>query len=299
MFYNAHNEFTWQNTVLLAPLVETDDDDTVKRKMAVTATYLDIWPMRWAVNYIRVGYSSVSYAMWLLCRDIRRKTLPELVAILIEKLALDDVTFDGSVAKGRNGINGFALNQHSRRYVYHLLARLTAATEAGSGRGDSFQALVDRSAKNPFDIEHIWADDYPAVESVFATAQEFHEWRNHVASLLLLPADVNRSLQDRKFADKRPHYAKQNFYAASLDASAYVHQPQFTQFIEQHSVPFQPCETFGKAEQLARRNVVAALVSDVWSPGRLHAAAAQTIPVTPPASANVASTVAAGLELNG
>jgi len=52
------------------PSVETDDDETVRRKMAVTATYLDIWLMRRAVNYIRVGYSSVSYAMWLLCRDI-------------------------------------------------------------------------------------------------------------------------------------------------------------------------------------------------------------------------------------
>ena len=50
--------------MLLAPLVETDDDETVRRKLAVTATYLDIWLMRRAVNYIRVGYSSVSYAMW-------------------------------------------------------------------------------------------------------------------------------------------------------------------------------------------------------------------------------------------
>ena len=53
------------------------------------------------------------------------------------------------------------------------------------------------------------------------------DWRNHVASLLLLPADVNRSLQAKPFDQKRVHYAKQNFYAASLDASAYQHQPQF------------------------------------------------------------------------
>lgn len=68
VYYNAHNDFTWQNTVLLASLIETDDDETVDRKLAVTATYLDIWLMRRVVNYVRVGYSSVSYAMWLLCR---------------------------------------------------------------------------------------------------------------------------------------------------------------------------------------------------------------------------------------
>ena len=38
VYYNAHNDFTWQSTVLLAPLVETDDADTVRRKLAVTAT---------------------------------------------------------------------------------------------------------------------------------------------------------------------------------------------------------------------------------------------------------------------
>ena len=63
VFYNAHNEFTWQSTVLLAPLVPSDDAETVRKKIAATATYLDIWIMRRAVNYIRVGYSSASSAM--------------------------------------------------------------------------------------------------------------------------------------------------------------------------------------------------------------------------------------------
>ncbi|BEV72975.1 DUF262 domain-containing protein [Paludibacterium sp. THUN1379] len=274
IYYNAHNDFTWQSTVLLAPLIETDDDETVRRKLAVTATYLDIWLMRRVVNYIRVGYSSVSYAMWLLCRDIRRKSLPELVAILSEKLANDDVTFAGSPTKGRIGIQGLGLNQFSRRYIYHLLARLTAATEAGSGGMDSFDKLVDRSAKNPFDIEHIWADDFAVVNTLFATEQEFQEWRNHVASLLLLPADVNRSLQDKPFVQKRPHYVKQNFYAASLDESAYIHQPQFKQFAEKYKLPFQAFAEFTKAEQLARRELVASLVDMIWSPSRLQEAAA-------------------------
>lgn len=274
VYYNAHNDFTWQSTVLLAPLVETDDDETVRRKMAVTATYLDIWLMRRAVNYIRVGYSSVSYAMWLLCRDIRRKPLAELVPILQQKLAEDEVTFTGSAAKGRTGIQGLGLNQFSRRYIYHLLARITEATERGAGRTESFDKLVNREVKNPFDIEHIWADDFEAVKALFATEAEFVEWRNHVASLLLLPADVNRSLQAKPFDQKRPHYAKQNFYAASLDASAYQHQPQFQQFAAANQLPFKAFDSFTKEEQLARRDLVATLVELVWSPDRLKQAAA-------------------------
>jgi hypothetical protein len=271
VFYNAHNDFTWQNTVLLAPLIETDDDATVRRKLAVTATYLDIWLMRRAVNYIRVGYSSVSYAMWLLCRDIRRKTVDELVNILEKKLAEDDVTFAGSAAKGRTGIYGLGLNQFSRRYIYHLLARITEATEAGAGRNESFDKLVDREIKNPFDIEHIWSSNLAGeVTADFGTQEEFQEYRNHVASLLLLPADVNRSLQDKPFVQKQAHYAKQNFYAASLDSSAYQHQPQFLRFATENTLPFKAFGKFTKNEHLARRELVAALVDRVWSPQRLH-----------------------------
>jgi uncharacterized protein with ParB-like and HNH nuclease domain len=272
VYYNAHNDFTWQSTVLLAPLIETDDDETVRRKMAVTATYLDIWIMRRAVNYIRVGYSSVSYAMWLLCRDIRRKSLDELVTVLEQKLAEDDVTFAGSTVKGRTGIEGLGLTQFSRRYIYHLLARITEATEAGAGRTESFDKLVNREVKNPFDIEHIWAEDFNAVKSLFANEPEFKQWRNHVASLLLLPADVNRSLQDKTFDKKRIHYSKQNFYAASLDASAYQHQPQFLQYASVQQLPFKAFDQFNKEAQQARRELLTALVELVWSPSRLKEA---------------------------
>jgi hypothetical protein len=273
IYYNAHNDFTWQGTVLLASLVETDDDETVRRKLAVTATYLDIWLMRRAVNYIRVGYSSVAYAMWLLCRDIRRKPLDELVSILEQKLAEDDVTFTGSPAKGRKGIEEFGLNQFSRRYIYHLLARITEATEIGAGRTESFDKLIDRDRKNPFDIEHIWADDFDAVKTIFANEAEFADWRNQVASLLLVPADVNRSLQDKPFTEKKAHYAKQNFWAASLDASTYQHQPKFCNFAADNNLPFKAFQHFTKAEQSERRELLTKLVEMVWSPSRLEKAA--------------------------
>ena len=271
LFYNAHNDFTWQPTVLLAPLVVGDDDETVRRKLAATATFLDIWVMRRASNYIRVGCSSVSYAMWSLCRDIRGKSLEQLVATLRDKLEADavDVSFDGSTSRNRHGITELALNQFSRRYIYHLLARLTAFTEIGAGKPDPFATYVDRSGSNSLDIEHIWADNYAAFTDEFPTAQEFHEWRDRVAGLLLLPADVNRSLQDKPFEEKAPTYRGQNFFAASLTEGAYRHQPQFSAFGERTMLPFKPCEHFGKAEQVERRQLVLALANEVWSPTRL------------------------------
>ncbi|WP_442755890.1 DUF262 domain-containing protein [Methylocystis sp. JAN1] len=271
VFYNAHNEFTWQNTVLLAPLDPADNDDTVRRKLAATATYLDIWLMRRAANYIRVGYSSTAYAMFLLCRDIRRKPLEGLVAILKSKLEADDVSFVGAPSRGRRGIDGLGLNQFSRRYIYHMLARLTAHIEAQSGRPDLFDQYVDRERANPCDIEHIWADDYDRYKSVFPTREEFHTARDNVAALLLLPADVNRSLQDKDYVDKVVVYARQNLYAASLSGAAYEHQPQFKEFRARSGLPFKPYGTFGKAEQAERTALVKALANDIWSTIRLDA----------------------------
>lgn len=271
VFYNAHNEFTWQNTVLLAPLRVTDDTDTVKRKLGVTASYLDIWLMRRTVNYIRVGYSSTSYAMWLLCKEIRGLSLENLVQILTDKLAADDVTFEGSPTRDRYGISDLRLNQFSRRYIYHLLARVTAYTEVGAGKPDLFPHYVDRNLPNPCDIEHIWADKYEQFAGEFESADDFQRARNHVGGLLLLPADVNRSYQDKVYEEKAPQYVHQNFYAATLTAPAYINQPKFIAFMNVQQLPFKPYASFRKSEQMERRQLVAALVKRVWAPERLKA----------------------------
>jgi uncharacterized protein with ParB-like and HNH nuclease domain len=272
VFYNAHNDFTWQPTVLLAPLTVDDDDETVRRKLAATATYLDIWLMRRTVNYIRVGYSSVSYAMWRLCRDIRDKPLSGLIDTLKEKLASDDdeITFEGSPSRGRHGISQLGLNQFSRRYIYHLLARLTAYTEMYAGKHDLFDKYVDRTVKNPYDIEHIWPDDFDRYAAIFETRQDFDTQRNDVSALLLLPADVNRSLQDKPFEEKVPHYVKQNLYAASLASTTYQHQPQFKKFIDEQDLPFHPYEHFGTSQQYERSKLVLALANRIWSPELLE-----------------------------
>ena len=270
VFYNAHNGFTLQSTVLLAPLLPGDNEETIRRKIEITAAYLDIWIMRRVTNYIRIGYSSVYYSMHLLSRDIRRKPLGSLVKTLTQKLKADDVTFEGMEAKGRKGIESFGLNQWSRRYVLHLLARLSAFTEVGSGRADLFAEYVSRSRKNPFDIEHIWADDYAPHKKEFATDWEFADCRNNIGSLLLLPADVNRSLQDKTFYMKKKKYASEDFLAASLDDNAYLNQPKFKSFFKNNVLPFKAYDSFGTEEQMERRKLVKALAELMWSPDRLQ-----------------------------
>lgn len=90
-----------------------------------------------------------------------------------------------------------------------------------------------------------------------------------MSALLLLPADVNRSLQAKPFEEKVTHYVKQNLYAASLASSTYQHQPQFKRFIEEENLPFRSYEHFGLEEQEERGKLVLALANRIWSPDRL------------------------------
>ncbi len=270
IFYNAHNDFTWQNTVLLAPLVPSDSPEVIEKKMALTAIYLDIWIMRRVVNYIRVTYSSASYSMFNLCKDIRGKSVGDLTEILSSRLASDEISFDGIPSKERNGIQGLRLNQFSRKYIFHLLARLTSYIEAQSGLPDRFPEYVDRTRKNSYDIEHIWANNRKNYRDIFNDDEDFQRTRDSVAALLLLPADVNRSFQDKTYKEKSLHYAKQNLYAASLTEIIYKHQPQFESFIKRFNLQFEPYTDFGPREQKKRQELVHALVNLIWSPKRLH-----------------------------
>ncbi|MCV4939135.1 hypothetical protein OFC17_30600, partial [Escherichia coli] len=89
---------------------------TIRRKLQVTATYLDIYITRRVVNYVRVAYSSVSYTMFSLIKEIRGKPLSELVTILENRLAADEVNFDGYPARDRHGLSELRLNQFTKRY---------------------------------------------------------------------------------------------------------------------------------------------------------------------------------------
>jgi hypothetical protein len=269
VFYIANNEFTWANTILLAPLELGDSDEIIKEKMNLVATYIDIWLMRRIVNYVRMVYQAVSYPMFVLTKEIRRKPVNELRQILIDRLNEDDISFDSYPSKGRKGIQDFGLNQFSRRYIYHILARITSYIETNSGKPDLFDKYVDRKDKNAVDIEHIWANNYERYKDLFPNNEEFQKNRNHIAGLLLLPADVNRSYQDKTFAEKSPHYAKHNLLAASLTPSAYEHQPQFIAFKERSELPFEAYADFGIDEQNKRRVLIEKLVKKVWSADRL------------------------------
>jgi len=273
VFYNARLDFTLQRTVLLAALNPTDDRNLAITKINTVATYLNIWLMRRAVNFIRNGYSASQYAMFNLCKDIRSKSLDELVDILTQKLNSDDTTFEGAKDGKRLGISDFSLNAFTPKTLYQFLARITAYVEYNSGRPDPFEQLVDRKGKILYDIEHIWANKYEYHKQEFVDEAAFQNKRNLVGALVLLPSDVNRSFQDKQYKDKVPHYAKQNMWAASLTPASYEHQPQFIAFINKYDLDFKVYEEFTPAAIEERSELLLALANIIWSPESIREAA--------------------------
>ncbi len=69
-----------------------------------------------------------------------------------------------------------------------------------------FSIYIARDIKNPFEIEHIWADHYEQHTDEFNTPEEFAQYRNHIGNLILLPSDINRSINDNCYEQKLPVY---------------------------------------------------------------------------------------------
>lgn len=259
--YNAQNNFTLQYPVLLAPLRPDDPEEDILRKVRVAAAYLDIL-IAWRIwNTRAIDYSTMQYAMFLVMRDVRRKSAAEVADILSARLASETETFASNDRFRLHGMNG--------RQIHRLLARMTDYVETRSGMASRYSEYIQRKGKHGYEVEHIWADHPERHEDEFSHASDFEEYRNRIGGPLLLPKSFNASYGDLPYADKREHYLKQNLLAQSLHERAYQHSPGFVRFVRESGLPFKAHPEFKKVDLDARHELYKALAEDIWNPERL------------------------------
>jgi hypothetical protein len=261
--FNAQHNFTLQYPVLLAPLRLEDDEATALRKIRIAAAYLDILINRRIWNWRAIDYSTMQYAMFLVVRDIRGKSAPELAAILQERLAAEAETFAPNDRNDR-----FGLHAMNGPQIHRLLARMTDYVETRSGQASRY-AEYARRGRGGYEVEHIWADHPERHADEFDHPAEFQEYRNRIGGLLLLPKSFNASYNDLPYAQKWDHYYGQNLLAGSLHERAYEHNPGFTRFIADSGLPFRPHADFRKADLDARQALYRRLAEQIWDPDRL------------------------------
>ncbi len=261
--FNARHNFTLQYPVLLAPLTVDDDEASALRKLRVVATWLDILIHRRIWNWRAIDYSTMQYAMFLVMRDIRGKSVQELAGMLRKRLDAESETF---AVNDRNA--SFGLHSMNGPQIHRLLARMTDYLETQSGQASRYAEYAQRGHKG-YEIEHIWADHSELHVDEFEHPSEFAEYRNHIGGLLLLPKSFNASYGDLPYAEKREYYLEQNLLARSLHEQAYDHNPGFRRFIEESGVPFCAHAEFKKVDLDARQDLYRWLAEHIWDPERL------------------------------
>lgn len=263
VYYNGCNNFTLQDVLILSSIRPKDDPDTIDKKIRLVAGYVDIYIARRVVNFKTLSYSSIVYTIFNLMKEIRNKSTNDLAELLKSKAEDMEETFDG--------LKDFYMHQQNRGYVHILLARIIHHIEEKCGIHTDFSVYVDREAKHPFQVEHIWANDYEPHKLEFKNSYEFAEYRNRFGGLLLLPDDFNKSYGKKGYKEKLDGYLGQNVLAKTLHPKWYVTNPSFKKYIEDSGLPFKAySDTFTKAGLDERQELYRLLCEEIWNTNRFE-----------------------------
>lgn len=264
--YNAHNNFTLQRTVLLAPLrkKELNDDATILRKLRIVSSYLDILIARRIWNYQSTAYSTMQSNMFLLIKAIRGKDIDGeggLRDILTRRLEDMKETYDS--------LETFRLHGRNTPRVRYLLARMTDYVETQSGGESHYHEYIKH------EVEHIWANQYEEHEhkNEFENRYEFLDYRDRIGGLLLLPKRFNISYGDLPYTKKHDYYLRENLLAQSLHERAYDRNPGFVKFnneFERNSeLKFEHHSDFKRDDLNKRQALYRELCKQIWNPEKL------------------------------
>lgn len=267
VLYNADRGFTLQYMLLLAPLTPEDSDETATLKVRLMAQFLDILITWRQWNFRSIAYSTMQYAMFLVMREARGLDPQPLARMLHDRLQNETENLETPSSYHQPGI-GLYLHQQNRRALHHILARLTDYVETSSGLPSQYRNYTNAGSTR-YEVEHIWANTPERHQSEFTNPNEFHEHRNRLGGLLLLPKSFNASYGAKPYETKLPHYRSQNLLAGSLHPDTYEHNPGFLSFIRQTDLPFKAHTQFDRADLDERHELYRQIAKRIWNPEKL------------------------------
>ena len=260
VYYNAQLGFTLQPQLLLAPICYEDNWDTIYEKINLVSRFIDLFIIARVTNYKSCDYSTIKNHVFGLTKSIRNTDVESLKSILKEH-------YNAMNYNAEEAIYNFGLNGFTKKYIKHILARITGYIEEQCGVDSNYLSYINYKTKNPFEIEHIICDHYEDFMDEFTDKEEFVRWRNDIGGLLLLHKSINASLNDESYSYKLNSYCSNegNIYTESLGGQAYINNPRFKKFIKENELLFEPYDKFGKEEIEKRNKLVAQLVELVWN----------------------------------
>jgi len=243
--------------LMLAALEPKDSPEIVDAKIDLVARYIETFAVRRSVNFRNFSASSIRYTMYSLVKEIRNKDLPTLRSLLSTKVKEMDCGWDE--------FKNFSMHGTNKRFVKYLLSRITAYMEQGAGITTTFQTYYESPGGKPFEVEHIWADNFEAHTDEFKDKNDFAEWRNSIGALVLLPNGTNQSYNAKPYAEKIAHYQKENLLVRSLCSLTYQNNPNFTNWANSRGLKFAPHSDFKKPDILLRQSLYLKICEDIWA----------------------------------
>ncbi|MFC6861508.1 DUF262 domain-containing protein [Zunongwangia atlantica] len=244
-----------QDTMLLASLDSDEEKDKMFEKMDVVSKFIETYTVRRAINFRKFGASAIQYTFFNIIKSIRDLDIQNLKNKLSENLK--------NMQEDFNAVTVFRLHQQNKRFVKHLLSRITGYIDQEVGKSTNYSNYFNPSTGKKYEIEHLWSDDFEDHRDEFEQELEFWNVRNSIGALVLLPNGTNQSFNSDRYTDKLPHYLKENTYAQTLHPDFYLKNPNFLKS-DITSIPFQAHKQLLKEDIEKRCQVVQVLCEKIW-----------------------------------
>lgn len=245
-----------QEPLLLAAINYDDNNDVIKKKIDFVSRYIETFTVRRAINFRKFGQTTIKYTMFNVIKLIRNNDIVTLGTNLIKEIQ--------NIPENWDAIGAFILHGQNRRFVKHLLSRLTCYIDNLIGKNTTYVTYQEPDGKQ-FEIEHIWANIYDEHKDEFDQIVDFQNWRNSIGALILLPQGTNQSFSSDKYEDKLEHYLKENTYAQTLHPTYYSKNPNFLKSDVIRSLQFKAHPHFKKADIEVRQRLVQRICENLWS----------------------------------
>ena len=245
-----------QNPLLLASINFEDDNNTIQKKIDFVSRYIETFTVRRAINYRKFGQTSIKYTMFNVIKRIRSNDTITLGTNLSNEIE--------NIPENWNKVCNFGLHGQNRKFVKHLLSRISSYLDNLVGKDTTYAAYHHPNGKQ-FEIEHIWADKFNEHRYEFDQENDFQKWRNLIGALILLPQGTNQSFNSDKYEDKIEHYLKENTYAQTLNSIYYLKNPNFLKSEIIQSLDFKPHVQFKKDDIEERQKLLQRICENLWS----------------------------------
>jgi len=245
-----------QDALLLSSINYNDDEKTINKKLDFVARFIETFTVRRAINYRKFGQTSIKYTMFNIIKLIRNNDLNSLSKNLINEI--------NNIEQKWDGIWEFGLHGQNRKFVKHLLSRITSYVDNLVGKSTTYVHYHHPNGKQ-FEIEHIWGNKFEEHKDEFEQEGDFQAWRNSIGALILLPNGTNQSFSSDKYEDKVEHYLKENTFAQTLHPAYYDKNPNFLKSDKIKELQFKPHSQFKKDDIGERQKLVQRICEQIWS----------------------------------